>query len=241
MNIILSPHRPLTDVEIVAVKDGDAISINYELFDFSNVGEGDTLPGSSAHGGWFLGDISRLNGELTLTLLMPIPINYSQAQAFPAPLLGVKDGVIQFPAPNMEAGEIYVPLRPDPQISITDGVIDWSQLITKAMKDAAVAAAQLASAKAELSSKNSAALTQIARIQDRIDTIGFGIDIGEATQEDESEQASLMLTLKAWKTYKYALGKVTVQPTWYQAPVWPIEPPIPEIIAAPMLAAAESI
>jgi hypothetical protein len=35
--------------------------------------------------------------------------------------------------------------------------------------------------------------------------------------------------------------KVTVQPTWYQAPVWPVEPPIPEIIAAPMLVAAETI
>jgi hypothetical protein len=27
---------------------------------------------------------------------------------------------------------------------------------------------------------------------------------------------------------------VTVQPTWYQAPVWPVEPSIPEIIAAPL-------
>lgn len=119
--------------------------------------------------------------------------------------------------------------------------IDWSQLITKAMKDAAIAAAQLAAAKAELSSKNSTALAQIARIQDRIDTIGFGIDIGEATPEDEAEQGALLLTLKAWKTYKFALGKVTVQPTWYQAPVWPAEPSIPEIIAAPMLAVTQDI
>lgn len=119
--------------------------------------------------------------------------------------------------------------------------IDWSLLVTKAMKDAAAAAAQLVAAKAELSAKNSTALAQIARIQDRIDTIGFGIDIGEATPEDEAEQAALLITLKVWKTYKFALGKVTVQPTWYQAPVWPVEPPIPEIIAAPMLAAAESI
>ena len=113
--------------------------------------------------------------------------------------------------------------------------IDWSQLITKTMKDAAAQAAQLASAKADLSGRNIKALAQIARIQERVDTIGFGIDIGEATAEEEAEQASLLLTLKAWKTYKYALGKVTVQPTWYQAPVWPAEPPIPEIIAAPLL------
>jgi hypothetical protein len=113
--------------------------------------------------------------------------------------------------------------------------IDWSQLVTKAMKDAAIQAAQLSAAKADLASRNARAVTQIARIQDRIDTIGFGIDIGEATTEDEAEQAALLLTLKAWKTYKFALGKVTVQPTWYQAPVWPAEPPIPEIIASPLL------
>ncbi|RRW68251.1 phage tail protein [Pseudomonas fluorescens] len=113
--------------------------------------------------------------------------------------------------------------------------IDWSQLITKAMKDAAIQAAQLTAAKTDLAVRNARALTQIARIQDRVDTIGFGIDIGEATPEDEAEQAALLLTLKAWKTYKFALGKVTVQPTWYQAPIWPVEPPIPEIIAAPLL------
>ncbi|WP_445572070.1 phage tail protein [Pseudomonas sp. E102] len=119
--------------------------------------------------------------------------------------------------------------------------IDWLQLITKAMKDAAAAAAQLAAAKLDLSARNNKAAEQIARIQDRIDTIGFGIEIGEATPEEEAEQAALLLNLKAWKTYKYALGKVTVQPTWYQAPVWPVEPPIPEIIAAPMLGSAETI
>lgn len=119
--------------------------------------------------------------------------------------------------------------------------IDWSQLITKAMKDAAAAAAKLAAAKLDLSARNSRAAEQIKRIQDRIDTIGFGIEIGEATPEEEAEQAALLLNLKAWKTYKYALGKVTVQPTWYQAPVWPVEPPIPEIIAAPMLGSAETI
>ncbi|WP_072410811.1 phage tail protein [Pseudomonas sp. NFACC04-2] len=109
------------------------------------------------------------------------------------------------------------------------------------MKDAATAAAQLSAAKTELSARNAKALAQIERIQDRVDTIGFGIDIGEATPEDEAEQAALAAPLKAWKVYKYALGKVTTQPGWFESPIWPAEPPIPEIIAAPMLAAAESI
>lgn len=119
--------------------------------------------------------------------------------------------------------------------------IDWSQLITKAMKGAAAQAAQLAAAKAELSARNAKALAQIARIQDRIDTLGYGIDAGEATESDEAEQAALLINLKAWKNYKFALGKVTVQPTWYAAPVWPIEPAVPVIVADPEALAVDLI
>jgi len=117
--------------------------------------------------------------------------------------------------------------------------IDWSQLVTKAMKDAAGQAEQLATARAELSARNNKALVQLARIQERVDTIGFGIDIGEATEEDEAEQAALLMNLKAWKTYKFALGKVTVQPTWYAAPVWPVEPVVPVIVADPQTLSAD--
>ena len=119
--------------------------------------------------------------------------------------------------------------------------IDWSQLITRAMKDAVAQAAQLAAAKVELSGRNIKALAQIARIQERIDTIGFGIEAGEATKEDEAEQAALLINLKDWKTYKFALGKVTVQPTWYAAPVWPVEPGVPVIVADPQDVAADLI
>lgn len=119
--------------------------------------------------------------------------------------------------------------------------IDWSKLITKAMKDDAAQTAQLAAAKAELLGRNIKALAQIARIQERIDTIGFGIEVDEATEEDEAEQAALLINLKAWKTYKFALGKVTVQPTWYAAPVWPVEPVVPVIVAAPQTVAADLI
>ena len=113
--------------------------------------------------------------------------------------------------------------------------IDWSQLITKEMKDAATEARTLAKAKSDLLERSSAAAQQIARIQDRIETLGYGIEAGDATEEEETEAAALAPVLKAWKAYKFALGKVTAQPTWHQAPVWPVAPAIPEIAAAPML------
>jgi hypothetical protein len=111
--------------------------------------------------------------------------------------------------------------------------IDWSQLITKAKKDAAAQAAQLSAAKVELAVRNSKAVTQISRIQDRTETLGYGIDAGEATEEDEAEQVALLVNLKAWKNYKFVLGKVTAQPTWYALPIWPPEPVVPVIVADP--------
>ncbi|MBN3966325.1 phage tail protein [Pseudomonas gregormendelii] len=118
--------------------------------------------------------------------------------------------------------------------------IDWNQLITKAMKDAAVRNAHLAEIQAELSSRNTKAVTQIARIQDRVDTLGYGIEAGEASEEDEAEQAVLQLSLKSWKGYKFTLGKVTVQATWPAAPVWPLEPTMPDIPADPGAMATET-
>lgn len=111
--------------------------------------------------------------------------------------------------------------------------IDWSQLITKAMKDAAALAAHLAAMKADLAARNAKAVAQIARIQDRVDTIGYGIDAGEATEEDEAEQAALLINLKAWKAYKFALGKVTAKASWPANPEWPVEPVVPTIEASP--------
>lgn len=240
MRITLSPQR--REDGFTVWKSGDKLIVNYTEFDFSQVGEGDTLPLGAVESMWFPGDISRTNGELSLTLLFSIPANYSQEQAFPLPLLNVPDGQVAFPRPNRDDAGNYPPAPLfDHAQPVSVGRIDWSQLVTKAMKEAALLAAQFADVKAELADKNARAVAQIARIQDRIDTLGYGIEIGEATPEEEAEQAALVAPLKAWKVYKYALGKVTGQPGWFESPVWPAEPPIPEIIAAPMLGAAETI
>lgn len=119
--------------------------------------------------------------------------------------------------------------------------IDWSQLITRQMKDATALAELLATAKADLAKRNAGAATLIARIQDRIDTLGYGIDAGEATVKDEAEQAALAISLKAWKVYKFALGKVTAQTSWPAVPAWPAEPLVPAIAADPELRTADTI
>ena len=119
--------------------------------------------------------------------------------------------------------------------------IDWTQLITKAMKDAAVLAGLLVTAKSDLAARNAKCVAQIFRIQDRIDTLGYGIDSGEATPEDEAEQTALMINIKSWKAYKFALGKVTAQATWPAAPVWPVEPVAPVIAADPQALSPDTV
>jgi hypothetical protein len=119
--------------------------------------------------------------------------------------------------------------------------IDWSKLITQDMNVAAAAARLLASAKADLANRNVAAAEHISRVQDRIDTLGYGIDAGEATEQDEVELAALTISLKAWKSYKFALGKVATQATWPSAANWPAAPAAPEIAADPSTLAPDSV
>lgn len=118
--------------------------------------------------------------------------------------------------------------------------IDWSQLITREMKEEAATALRLEETKSLLAQKNARAIAQITRIQDRIDTLGYGIEVGEATLAEEEEQVALAAPLRAWKLYKYSLGKVTMQPGWFESPVWPVEPPVPEIVAAPLSSSNET-
>lgn len=100
MKILLSPQR--RDDTLDLVKNGEVLSINGEAFDLSRVGEGDTLPRLAIDSVWFAGDVERINGELVLTLFLPNPWNYSQAQAFPVPLENVQDGPVPLPQPLPE-------------------------------------------------------------------------------------------------------------------------------------------
>lgn len=239
MIIILSPQR--RDDTLVALKSGDKLNLNYEEFDFSKLGEGDTLPSNAIGSSWFFGNVERRSGELELTLLLPNPVNYSPAQAFPVPLVNVPDGQVVFPPSLPDENGVYEELvKFNPVHPARLGVIDWSQLVTKAMKDAAARAAEMLAAKGALAQRNADAALRITRIEDRIKTLGYGIEAGAASEEDEAEQAVLLLSVTAWKSYKFSLGKVTGQATWPAAPVWPLEPVMPEIPADPETLATEN-
>ncbi|WP_395593540.1 hypothetical protein AB4P93_03735 [Pseudomonas sp. B26140] len=100
MIINLYPVRRDDTLEVL--KSGSVLTLNGEDFDFSKLPDGATLPASAIVSPWFNGPVENIEGQLVLTLILPIPANFSQEQAFPQPLLSVPDGLVIFPAPLPE-------------------------------------------------------------------------------------------------------------------------------------------
>lgn len=235
MIIKLSPQR--RDDTLVVLKNGDTLTVNGEVFDFSPIGEGDTLPASAIESIWFVDGVQRVGGALVLDLLFPNPWNYSPAQAFPAPLLNVPNGRIVFPLPLPDEEGKFPDLPPLVE-PVVNGVVDWSQLVTKAMKDAALLAEQLAASQAKLTSLTKQANAQVTALQGRVDTINDAIDGAYALPEEEAELPGRVLQLAAWKKYRVDLGRVKTQSTWPTAPAWPA---VPELYAEGMSSVAAPV
>lgn len=104
MKLILSPVG--TYEELILSREGDKLWVNGEEFDFSPLLEGATLPRAAIHSDWFTGDVSRTDGELTLTVKFPHHgSNAPHAARFPEPIIMVEDGNVDLPdtTPEMEA------------------------------------------------------------------------------------------------------------------------------------------
>lgn len=100
MNINLSPGR--SDETLTVSKNGNTLTLNGEKFDFSRMKDGDTLPLEAITSRWFAGQVEMVGESLEVTLRLPLPVNYSAEQAFPAPLLNVPDGVVVLPQPLIQ-------------------------------------------------------------------------------------------------------------------------------------------
>lgn len=97
MILNLSPQR--RDDALEVSRAGAVVTVNGEKFDFSQMADGDMLPTSAIASEWFVGDVHKAGGELELTLILPLPANYSPAQAFPEPLVISADGPVALPQP----------------------------------------------------------------------------------------------------------------------------------------------
>lgn len=92
------------DDKLTASKVGDVITVNGEVFDFSALPDGATIPNTSIVSKWFFGDVSRVSGELEFALFIP------RKPAPPETLLDPADGQLAIPSdPIPEPIELELP------------------------------------------------------------------------------------------------------------------------------------
>ena len=95
MIINLSPQ--VRDDSLTVSKQGETLVINGENYDFSQLTEGATLPRDAINCDYIVSDVARVNGDIELTILLPISANASEAARFPAPLNVVSAGEVVLP------------------------------------------------------------------------------------------------------------------------------------------------
>lgn len=103
--ISLSPIQGAAHLKLQ--RTGDAFFINGEVFDFSQIQDGDRLPRDGVKCAALLSDVMRVNGDISMTLVAGYDGPGTQDERFPQPISD---------APEIDGG--------DP------GEIDWSRLVT---------------------------------------------------------------------------------------------------------------
>lgn len=96
MRINLLPQR--RDDTLVIVKTGDVLTINGTDYDFTSLPDGADLSASATDCKFLTSMISRVGGELQLSVIMPYQYGASEAARFPAPIIDPPDGLLTFPS-----------------------------------------------------------------------------------------------------------------------------------------------
>lgn len=95
MKIYLSPQR--RDAAISVTKQGDALTINGTDYDFSQLPDGGELPREAIDCEWICSDVSRVDGEIELTLILPHNASASETARFPESIMNPADGQVELP------------------------------------------------------------------------------------------------------------------------------------------------
>lgn len=118
MTFIISLSPQYSDAKLSIKKTGEALTINGDLLDFSDLPEGGEYPTEAVENSFVIGGVKRLNGDIHITVLMPFsnpdaPISVT----FPEPLLVTSDGDVALPEGRKPAP--YKPI-PEPEIGVLD-------------------------------------------------------------------------------------------------------------------------
>lgn len=95
MIISLSPQR--RDDALEVVKSGEVLTVNGDVVDLSAIPAGADLPADAIGNEWIVGTVSRVAGELHVTLLLPHGPDAPESARFPADIVSPPDGPIALP------------------------------------------------------------------------------------------------------------------------------------------------
>lgn len=95
MQISFSPQR--RDGALTLSKAGDVLTINGDVVDLSAIPDGADLPADAIDNEWIVGTVGRIDGDLHVTLLLPLGADASQSARFPTDLVEPQDGLIALP------------------------------------------------------------------------------------------------------------------------------------------------
>lgn len=108
MKIKLSPIFKET-TPLSAKIDEDKITVNGEVYDFTPLKEGETLPSDALPEGVFASSIERIEGDIHLTLVLPHAVTAPYETRFPAAYSVAMDVV---------SGEVPLPPYDEPKAEV---------------------------------------------------------------------------------------------------------------------------
>jgi hypothetical protein len=117
MKITLSPVRG--NAPITLEKQGDTLIVNSEAFDFAFLAEGDTLPRDAVTADWLASDVTRIKGDLNMTVVLPHGANAPQETRFPDLITATEDGAITLPIYEEPPIDETPPIDEEPPIDET--------------------------------------------------------------------------------------------------------------------------
>lgn len=106
MIIKLSP-RVCDDAQPAISVSGDVLTIDGTVLDFSPLSEGEALPSEAVDSPWLqqYSEVTRVGGDVCLTLILPICWDAPEASRFPEPIIVDADGPVTLPAYSVEDAE----------------------------------------------------------------------------------------------------------------------------------------
>ena len=104
MHLTLSPAR--LDAPLVASRAGDTLTLNGEELDFAPLEEGETLTADAIDSEWIVGDVTRTDGALHITLRLPHGAKAPEETRFPETIIDPPDGEIALPMHSMPELEV---------------------------------------------------------------------------------------------------------------------------------------